>query len=71
MILASIVFGSNDQLTGLSQKWCVTKAETSPPNCVEDGGRSPGIGLQGQVPNHRVLLRSKGVVVSDAGKVVR
>ena len=52
----------------LSHKWCVTKAETIPPNCVEDGGRSPGIGLQGQVPNHRVLLRSKGVVVSDAVK---
>ena len=52
-------------------KWCVTKAETSPPNCADDGGRSPGIGLQGQISNHRVLLRSKDAVVSDAGKVVR
>ena len=25
-----------------------------------DGGRSPGLGLQGQGPNHRELLRSNG-----------
>jgi hypothetical protein len=29
------------------------------------GVRPPGIGLQGLVPNHLVLLRSKDVVVSD------
>ena len=28
----------------------------------------PGAGLQGQTPNHPMLLRSKGVVVSDGGK---
>lgn len=55
----------------LSHFWCVTNAEMSPQNCAEDGGRSPGIGLQGQVPNHRVLLRSKDVVVSDAVKSSR
>jgi len=47
---------------------CVTNAETSPRNCAGDGSRSPGVGLQGQAPNHRVLLRPKGVVVSNAGK---
>jgi len=49
---------------------CVTKAEIGPQSCAEDGGRSPGVGLQGQAPNHRVLLRPKGVVVSDAGNAV-
>jgi hypothetical protein len=38
----------------------------SPRCCVEDGSRSPGVGLQGRASNHRVLLRSKGVVVSNA-----
>jgi hypothetical protein len=35
---------------------------------AEDGSRSPGAGLQGLASNHRVLLRSKGVVVSNAAK---
>ena len=34
--------------------------------CHERGDRS----AKGQAPNHRVLLRPKGVVVSDAGKAV-
>jgi hypothetical protein len=42
----------------------------SPRSCAEDGGRPPGVGLQGPAPNHRVLLRPKGVVVSDAGNAV-
>ena len=37
----------------------------SPGCCAEDEGRSLGVGLQEQISNHRVLLRSKGVVVSD------
>ena len=28
----------------------------------------PGAGLQGQAPNHPMLLRSRGVVVSDGEK---
>ena len=28
----------------------------------------PGAGLQGQAPNHLMLLRLRGVVVSDEGK---
>jgi hypothetical protein len=32
--------------------------------CVRDGGRSSGVGLQGQIPNHLKLLRPKAVVVS-------
>jgi IS5 family transposase len=33
--------------------------------CTEDGRRPPRAGLQEQALNHPVLLRSKGVVVSD------
>ena len=36
----------------------------------EDGIRPPGAGLQEQASNRPVLLRSKGVVVSDRGKVI-
>ncbi len=32
--------------------------------CVRDGGRSSGVGLQGQTPNHLKRLRAKAVVVS-------
>lgn len=39
--------------------------------CTEDGSRPPGVGLQGQASNHPVLLRSKDVVVSDRGNVIR
>ena len=51
-----------------SLSWCVTNTETSPWCCAEDGSRSPGVGLRGLASNHRVLLRSKGVVVSNAAK---
>lgn len=36
--------------------------------CTEDGRRPPGVGLQERAPNRPVLLRSKGVGVSDRGK---
>ena len=36
--------------------------------CVEDGRRPSGVVLQGKAPNHLMLLRSKGVVVSDEEK---
>jgi hypothetical protein len=36
--------------------------------CTEDGSRPPEAGLQEQASNRPVLLRSKGVVVSDRGK---
>jgi hypothetical protein len=36
--------------------------------CVGDGGRPSGIALQGEVSNHRELLRSSAVVVSVAEK---
>jgi hypothetical protein len=39
--------------------------------CTGDGSRPPEVGLQEQASNRSVLLRSKGVVVSDRGKVVR
>jgi hypothetical protein len=39
--------------------------------CTEDGSRPPEVGLQEQASNRPVLLRSKGVVVSDCGKVTR
>ena len=38
--------------------------------CTEDGSRPPEAGLQEQASNHPVLLRSKGVVVSDRAKVI-
>lgn len=38
--------------------------------CTEDGSRPPEAGLQEQASNHPVLLRSKGAVVSDWGKVI-
>ena len=36
--------------------------------CAGDGGRSSGIALQGEVSNHRKLLRLRAVVVSVAEK---
>jgi hypothetical protein len=36
--------------------------------CVGDGGRPSGTALQGEVPNHRKLLRLRAVVVSVAEK---
>ena len=38
--------------------------------CTEDGSRPPEAGLQEQASNHPVLLRSRGVVVSDRAKVI-
>ena len=36
--------------------------------CAGDGGRPSGIALQGEVSNHRELLRSRAVVVSVTRK---
>jgi IS5 family transposase len=44
---------------------CVTNTGASSWCCTEDGRRSPEVGLQEQASNRPVLLRSKGVVVSD------
>jgi hypothetical protein len=35
---------------------------------MRDEGRSLGAGVQAQAPNHPLLLRSRGVVVSESGK---
>ncbi len=50
---------------------CVTNLSASLGCCTEDGRRPSGVGLQEQTPNRPVPLRSKGVVVSDCGKVTR
>jgi hypothetical protein len=47
---------------------CVTNAGVSQRCCIKDGRRPPGVGLQELASNRPVLLRSKGVVVSDCGK---
>ncbi len=39
--------------------------------CARDGGRSSGVALQGEAPNHRKLLRSRAAVVSVAEKAGR
>ena len=44
---------------------CVTNMSASSWCCTEDGRRPPEAGLQEQASNRPVLLRSKGVVVSD------
>jgi hypothetical protein len=36
--------------------------------CTGDGGGPSGIALQGEIPNHRKLLRLRVVVVSVAEK---
>ena len=41
------------------------------PCCVRDEGRSLGIGLQDQIPNHRKLLGAKAPVVSVPEKAGR
>ena len=38
------------------------------PCCTRDGGRPPEAGVQAQASNHRLRLRSRGVVVSETGK---
>ena len=50
---------------------CVPNTGESLWCCTEDGSRPPGAGLQEQASNRPVLLRSKGVVVSDQGKVIQ
>jgi len=47
---------------------CVTNAGVSQRCCIKDGSRPSGVCLQELAPNHPVLLRSKGVVVSDRWK---
>ena len=39
------------------------------PCCVSDGGRSCGVAVQAEIPNHRRLRRSRAGVVSVAGDV--
>ena len=36
--------------------------------CADDGGRPSGIALQGEISNHRKLLRLRVVVVSVSEK---
>lgn len=58
-----IVGFSNPSLT------CATNAGGDVSGAVlKMGVRPPGAGLQGQASNHLMLLRSKGVVVSDEEK---
>ena len=53
------------------QQWCVSRTQAADLwCCTEDGSRPPEAGLQEQASNHPVLLRSKGAVVSDRGKVI-
>jgi len=47
---------------------CVTNVSESLRCYTGDGSRSPEVGLQEQASNRPVLLRRKGVVVSDCGK---
>ena len=53
-----------------SRRKCVTNTSESLCCCIEEGSRPPEVGLQEQASNRPVLLRSKGVVVSDRGKVI-
>ena len=39
------------------------------PCCASDGGRSSGVAVQAEIPNHRRLRRSRAGVVSAAGDV--
>jgi hypothetical protein len=50
---------------------CVTNTNESSWCCTEDGSRPPEAGLQEQASNRPVLLRPKGVVVSDWEKSSR
>jgi len=57
--------------TKKGKQWCVSRTQAADLwCCTEDGSRPPEAGLQGQASNHPVLLRSKGAVVSDWGKVI-
>ena len=58
--------------TRKGQQWCVSRTQAADLwCCTEDGRRPPEVGLQEQASNRPVLLRSKGVVVSDRGKASR
>lgn len=57
--------------TKKGKQWCVSRTQAADLwCCTEDGSRPPEAGLQEQASNHPVLLRSKGVVVSDRAKVI-
>jgi IS5 family transposase len=57
--------------TRKGNQWCVSRTQAADLwCCTEDGSRPPEAGLQEQASNHPVLLRSKGVVVSDRAKVI-
>ena len=57
--------------TRKGKQWCVSRTQAADLwCCTEDGSRPPEAGLQEQTSNHPVLLRSKGVVVSDRAKVI-
>ena len=57
--------------TKKGNQWCVSRTQAADLwCCTEDGSRPPEAGLQEQASNHPVLLRSKGAVVSDWGKVI-
>jgi hypothetical protein len=49
---------------------CVTNTSESSGCCTGDRSWPPEVGLNGQASNRPVLLRSKGVVVSDRAKVI-
>src|SRR5262245_25569196 len=54
--------------TKKGNQWCLSRTQAADLwCCTEDGSRPPEAGLQEQAPNHPVLLRSKGAVVSDRG----
>ena len=56
--------------TQKGRQWCVSRTQAADLwCCTEDGSGPSEAGLQEQASNHPVLLRSKGVVVSDRGKV--
>ena len=58
--------------TRKGRQWCVSRTQASGLWCCTEDGRWPSeAGLQEQASNRPVLLRSKGVVVSDPGKVTQ
>ena len=56
----------------LSYPWATKaqrRAEALPqPRCARDGGRSPEAAVQAEASNHPLLLRLRGVVMSELGK---
>ena len=65
--IARVLAGGQELADG---RKCVTNTSESLWCCTEDGSRPPEAGLQEQASNRPVLLLSKGVVVSDRGKVI-